>query len=42
MTTTKLAYTSAAIIPGGFFILAAILLARIIWARRQDEFTWPK
>ena len=35
MTTTKLMYMTAAIVPGGFFILAALVLARAIWIRER-------
>lgn len=33
MTTTKLIYLAAVIVPGGFFILAGLVLARSIWKR---------
>jgi hypothetical protein len=39
MTTTKLIYVLAVIVPGGFFILAALVLARSIWMKRQCETT---
>ncbi|MGE0052917.1 MAG: hypothetical protein AB7S74_01795 [Hyphomicrobium sp.] len=36
MTTTKLLYTTAAIVPGGFFIFAIALLLRVYlsWTQR--------
>ncbi|MEQ1714365.1 MAG: hypothetical protein ABL907_00035 [Hyphomicrobium sp.] len=37
MTTTKLIYVLAMIVPGGLFILAALVLARTMWLKRQNE-----
>ena len=35
MTTTKLMYAMAVVIPGGFMILAGLVLARAVWINQQ-------
>lgn len=34
--TTKLAFWIAVIVPGGFFILAALILLRSMWAQSKS------
>ena len=37
MTTTKIIYLAAAVLPFGFVVLAAVLLARTLIARRKAQ-----